>query len=69
MIKKIDIEGMKCGHCSSAVKKALEALSGVVKADVSHETGKAVVELSENVSDDILTKAVTDEDFTVKGIE
>ena len=42
MIKKIDIEGMKCGHCSSAVKKALEALSGVVKADVSHETGKAV---------------------------
>ena len=68
MTKTIDIEGMKCGHCSSSVKKALEAVEGVVSAEVSHESGKAVVELSAEVSDEVLAKAVTDEDFTVKSI-
>ena len=68
MTKTIDIEGMKCGHCSAAVKKALEKIEGVTSAEVSHETGKAVVELTCDVSDAVLTKAVTDEDFTVKGI-
>ena len=31
------IEGMMCGHCEAAVKKALEALDGVASAEVSHE--------------------------------
>ena len=29
------IEGMMCGHCEAAVKKALEAIEGVASADVS----------------------------------
>lgn len=69
MTKTISIEGMMCGHCEATVKKALEEISGVVGATVSHETGTAVVTLSEDVADDVLKKAVEDKDYTVKGIE
>ena len=43
MEKTMKIEGMMCGHCEAAVKKALEALDGVEEAIVSHEAGTAVV--------------------------
>ncbi|MBR3142779.1 MAG: cation transporter [Clostridiales bacterium] len=68
MTKTITIEGMMCGHCEATVKKALEALDGVIKADVSHDKGTAVVTLEKDISDDILTKAVEDKDFKVTGI-
>ena len=65
MEKTIQIEGMMCGHCEATVKKALEALDGVVSADVSHDKGTAVIELTKDVADDVLTKAVEDKDFKV----
>ena len=68
MEKTITIEGMMCGHCEATVKKALEALDGVISADVSHDKGTAVVALEKDVADDILTKAVEDKDFKVTGI-
>ena len=69
MEKIIKIEGMMCGHCEASVKKALEALDGVISADVSHDKGTAVVALEKDVADDVLTKAVEDKDFKVTGIE
>ena len=57
MTKTIKIEGMMCGHCEATVKKALEALSQVDSAEVSHEAGTAVVTLNSDVSDDVLKKA------------
>ena len=68
MEKTIKIEGMMCGHCEATVKKALEALDGVISADVSHDKGTAVVALEKDVADDVLTKAVEDKDFKVTGI-
>ena len=68
MEKTIKIEGMMCGHCEASVKKALEALDGVISADVSHDKGTAVVALEKDVSDDVLSKAVEDKDFKVTGI-
>jgi Cu2+-exporting ATPase len=68
MKKTIKIQGMMCGHCEMTVKKALEAIDGVSSADVSHEKGQAVVELSGNVSDDELRKAVEDKDYKVVSI-
>lgn len=68
MEKTITIEGMMCGHCEATVKKALEALEGVISADVSHDKGTAVVALEKDVADDILTKAVEDKDYKVIGI-
>ena len=67
MEKTLKIEGMMCMHCSGRVQKALEAIDGVVSANVSHETGTAVVTLNQNVSDDVLKKAVTDAGYQVIG--
>ena len=49
MTKTMKIEGMMCGHCEAAVKKALEALDGVASAEVSHEKETAVVTLEKDV--------------------
>ena len=59
---------MMCGHCEKRVKKVLEAIDGVESAEVSYEAGTAVVTLSSDVADDVLKKAVEDQDYTVKGI-
>ena len=69
MKKTMKIEGMMCGHCEATVKKALEAIEGVASADVSHESGTAVVTLSAPVEDAALKKAVEDKDYKVTGIE
>ena len=68
MKKTMKIEGMMCGHCEAAVKKALEALDGVEEAIVSHEAGTAVVKMSHEVADDVLTKAVEDKDYKVVSV-
>ena len=68
MNKTMKIEGMMCGHCEATVKKALEGLDGVASAEVSHEAGTAVVELSADVADDVLKKTVEDKDYKVTAI-
>ena len=69
MKKVMKIEGVMCGHCEARVKKVLEALDGVEQAEVSHETGTAVVEMTEEVADEVLKKAVEDQDYKVLGID
>ena len=69
MTKTMKIEGMMCGHCEARVKKTLEALEGVSEAAVSHEAGTAVVTLSKEVADEVLKKAVEDQDYQVLEIE
>ncbi len=69
MKKTLKVEGMMCGHCEARVKKALEALPEVTEAVVSHEAGTAVVTLSADVADDVLKKAVEDQDYKVTGIQ
>lgn len=65
MEKIMKIEGMMCQHCEARVKKTLEDLDGVENAAVDHEKDQAVVTLKDNVGDDILKKAVEDQDYTV----
>ena len=69
MEKTLKIEGMMCGHCEARVRKVLEALPEVKQAVVSHEAGTAVVTLNAPVADDVLKKAVEDQDYTVTAIE
>lgn len=68
MTKTMKIEGMMCGHCEAAVKKALESIPTVSEANVSHEAGTAVVTLSSDTPDDVLRKAVEDKDYKVISI-
>ncbi|MBS6914827.1 MAG: heavy metal translocating P-type ATPase [Clostridium sp.] len=69
MEKTMNIEGMMCGHCEARVKKTLEAIPGVEAAEVSHEKGTAVVKMASEVADEVLKKAVEDQDYQVTGIQ
>ena len=67
MTRTMTIEGMMCPHCEGRVKKTLEAIPGVQSAQVSHTAGIAVVTV-ENVSDETLKAAVTDQGYAVINI-
>jgi len=60
MKKEVSIEGMMCAHCEGSVKKAFEKLDKVSSADVSHATGKAILDLKEDMTADE-AKAVVEE--------
>ena len=64
MEKVIEVEGMMCAHCQMHVQKALAAVEGVIEAAVDLEAKKAVVKLSQEVSDETLMKAVEDAGYT-----
>ena len=68
MEKTMKIEGMMCGHCEARVKKTLEGIEGVTEAKVSHTAGTAIVTLSAPVADEVLKKAVEDQDYKVLSI-
>jgi len=43
----IKVEGMSCMHCQLRVKKAVEAVEGVQRADVNLQTKQVVVDYEE----------------------
>lgn len=67
--RTMEIKGMMCPHCEARVKKALEGVEGVISAQVSHEMGTAIVTAGQDVSDEILSKVVTDADYEVVSIK
>ncbi len=69
MEKTLKIEGMMCPHCEATVRKALESIDGVEKAEVSHEKGQAIVTLSKEVANDVLKTSVEKKDYKVTDIQ
>ncbi len=69
MTKTLNVEGMMCAHCEARVKKALEAIEGVELAVADHNANTAVVTLSTDVADEVLRKAVEDQDYTVVSVQ
>ncbi len=67
MKKTIFIEGMHCDNCKSAVERALNRMDGVL-CKVNLRKKCAVVEMSAEVSDEVLKAAVEELDFAVTGI-
>ncbi len=68
MKKILTVEGMMCAHCVAHVKKALEGVNGVKSAEVDLKKKRAVVTLSEEVDNNILTAAVEEAGYTVCAI-
>ena len=64
----VRIDGMMCGHCEANVKKAMEALPFVESAEVSHESGTAVLKLSGALDEQAVKEAVEAKDYTFVGI-
>ncbi len=54
----IEVEGMTCPLCTSAVKHSLKKVPGVTKAKVKLNTKKAIVAYEGNISDSVLLEAV-----------
>ncbi len=69
MTKTMKIEGMMCPMCEAHTKKALEAIDGVASAVASHTEGNAVVTLTKDVDNEVLTKAVTEAGYKVVSID
>lgn len=67
--KEMIVEGMMCSHCEARVKKALENVQGVIEAKADHKTKKVNIKLQTEIQDEVLIKAVTDQDYQVKSIK
>ena len=65
MTETLKIEGMMCPHCEGRVKNALEQLPEVESAQVSHESGTAVVTLRSKPADGKLKEAVEAQGYKV----
>lgn len=65
MKKIISIEGMSCGHCTSAVEKALRTVSGVNNVSVELVQKQAVVESQVDIPNEQLEKVITDAGYQV----
>ena len=65
MKKVLKIEGMMCPRCQAHVEKALSAVGGVESVEVSLEEKSATVTLGADVSNEVLTQAVTDAGYDV----
>jgi len=63
---KLKIDGMSCGHCVSAVDKALKGVNGVEVEQVA--VGSATVSYDPaKTSTDRIAQAIADEGYTVAG--
>lgn len=69
MKKIVHIDGMCCEHCAKRVENSLSAVTGVVSADVKLKKKLAIIRSAEEISDEVITKTVTDAGYTVTGIE
>ncbi|MDO5293620.1 MAG: heavy metal translocating P-type ATPase [bacterium] len=63
---KVSIEGMMCGHCTGTVEKVLKGIAGD-QVEVSLEDKAAYIKESD-VSDEVITKAITDAGYEVISI-
>lgn len=67
--RKVDIEGMSCGHCVKWVTDALMSVNGVIDAQVSLESRNAIVEMDETVAnDEAIADAIRRVGYTVVSV-
>ena len=68
MKKRILVEGMSCSHCVNHVSEALKEI-GAKDVDVSLEKKIATVQISEDITDEVIKAAIEEVGFDVVGIE
>lgn len=66
MKQVILIEGMQCNHCKMTVEKALQAIEGVTKVEVSLEEKKATIEIAKEIEKSEIQKVIEEVGFTVR---
>ena len=67
MKKRIQLEGMSCGHCVAHVKETLEALENTTDIQVDLGTQSVLVETG--ATDELIRQAIYEAGYTVLGID
>jgi copper chaperone len=63
MDNTFQVQGMTCGHCEMAVKKAIARLDTEAKVTIDRTTGK--VDVHSSKSREEIAHAIADEGYTV----
>lgn len=58
MTHTYSVKGMTCSGCAANVRRALEAVPGITKAEVIQPAGRAVVTMDQHVDTTVLQEAV-----------
>lgn len=66
MKRKIQIEGMSCGHCVSHVKEALEGMKGINEVQVKLDEKCAIV--TGEASEELIKEVIDEAGYDVVGI-
>ena len=61
----LTIEGMSCGHCVARVRRALEAIDGVLVTAVDVGTADAEID-PRRIDPEVLARAVSDAGYTAR---
>ena len=69
MKKVVTVDGMMCMHCVAHVKDALSKVEGVSDVVVSLDEKTATLNCTENVTDQMLSDAVTNAGYTVISVK
>ncbi len=59
------VTGMTCDHCSRSVSAEVNAVAGVIAADVDLATGRVTVTSEQPVSPDTIREAVAEAGYTL----
>ena len=60
------VTGMTCGHCEMSVREEVEEIPGASVSQVSHETGRLVVESDQPVDDAAVKAAVQEAGYSAE---
>ena len=60
------VTGMTCDHCARSIEKALSAVTGVTRAEVSYTKNKARIETTADVSVATLIRAIEDAGYSAE---
>lgn len=61
----LHVDGMSCAHCEKAVKKAVSAISGVQKVEVSLKNKTVEVKCDDAISNTEIASAIQEQGYDV----
>jgi copper chaperone len=64
MTKRLEVEGMSCGHCAAKVESLLSDIDGVQKISVDLDNDAVDIELEESKMNEILLKRIFNKNGT-----
>lgn len=63
---EFNVTGMTCGHCEMSVREEVEEIPGATVSQVSHETGRLVVDSDQPIDDDAVKAAVEEAGYSAE---